>query len=99
MCKCLSKISTSSNKSTTYTKSTSTQKTEPISVCGYMYNELLQLGLLVLKILKETKDEIIKETNDQILVWIRNLDKECPDEYELNVIKEYIEHEYPEYIT
>lgn len=99
MCKCLSKISNNTLKTTTYSKS-STQTTSSVqSVCGHKYNELLTLGLLVLKILKITGDTILKEANTQILNWVRNLDKECPDEYEVNVIKEYIENEYPEYIT
>lgn len=94
MCGCLSR---KNGKRRLSSRTTSTVKVD--NSCKEMYEELSNLDLVIIKILKDLKDNILVEANKKIRIWIRDLDKGCPDEYGFNTIKQYIENEYPKYNT
>lgn len=96
MCGCLSNKTSSNSKVINKTK-LSTNSIEKISVCSDRYKELLDLDVKIITLLRKIKDDILTASSLNIRKWIRNLDRECPDEDELNIIKEYTENEYTKY--
>lgn len=69
-------------------------------ICGHMREELNTLDGIIIDIYKNhVKDPLLLESNRMIRKWVKNLENECPNYYELNTIKEYVENEYSEYIT
>lgn len=68
-------------------------------VCMDMYEELRELDLKVISLLKVTDDSILKQSNKQLRKWITDLKINCPDEYEYVTLKQYIEDEYSKYNT
>ncbi|MCA9749283.1 MAG: hypothetical protein KC414_09260 [Romboutsia sp.] len=95
MCGCLSKKNVTKNRAI----KSSTISTRRDIGCMNMYEELKNIDLVIIKILKENKDSILIQANKQLRKWINNLNIKCPNEYEINVIKEYINNEYSEYNT
>ena len=97
MCNCSSSISNNSVFDKYKKKSSTTTSSSQESVCGYMYNELLELDLKAIELLKDHSDSILTQMSAQLRTWIRNLKNECPESNELEIITEYINNEYSEY--
>lgn len=69
-------------------------------VCEHKREELNTLDGIIIDIYKNhVKDPLLLESNRMIRKWVKNLENECPNYYELNTIREYVENEYAEYIT
>lgn len=70
-------------------------KKKPTSVCGDMYNELVELSLTVQKLIKLKNDKraLYRDINSQLRLWIRNLQEQCPDDLEYETHKKFIEDE------
>lgn len=67
------------------------------SECGYLHTELSNLDLQILDMYKVSKDDNLIEVNKTLRAWITNLSRECPPSSDLNVIREFINNEYPKY--
>lgn len=101
MCGCMSNVTTSKNTSTTVNKiSVSTTTTTPLKSsinCDITYEEIRDLDLKVLQILRKEKDDFLMQINRQLIYWFRNINNECPNLEEYNIIKQYVENEYTKY--
>lgn len=101
MCGCLNNSTMS--KSNTTTKVSSTQKTSTNTIlkktveCSITYEEIRDLDLKVIQILRVHKDELLTEINRQLIYWFRNINQECPDLQEYETLKAYVENEYTKY--
>lgn len=65
--------------------------------CQYLYTELANLDLKTVDIYKKNKDIHVKEVNTILRAWIRDLKNQCPPSDELNIVRKFIEDEYPKY--
>lgn len=66
-------------------KSKSSKK--PLSECNHLYNELIQLDIDAVAKYKEVGDPVFLLINKQLRSWISKLNKECPPEGELEIIR------------
>lgn len=80
-------------------KTTVSTKRVKKSECGYLFSELSNLDLQILDLFKVTKDSKLLETNKTLRSWITNLPNECPPSSDLEIIRDYIEDEYPKHFT
>lgn len=71
----------------------------PSTDCMRMREELLALDLKAIRLQKDKNGDrmLLAETSGKIRGWISDLNYRCPDEYELNTIKTFIENEYSIY--
>lgn len=100
MCGCLSNKTSSNNRTVQSTKLHSMQEVNRVTInCFTTYEEIRDLDLKVLKLLKNNNDSFLKELNRQLIFWFRNINNECPPEEDFNLIKEYIEDEYTKHNT
>lgn len=65
--------------------------------CQYLFTELSNLDLKIIDMFKISKDNNFLPINKLLTGWIKNLTNECPPTDELNIVREYIENEYPKY--
>ena len=98
MCGCLGNKSSVSSGNYSKNKTTTTIKSKE-KVCMDLYSELKNLDFKVVQILEKNNDSLLKQANKQLRMWIRNLDKTCPPEYERQVLTQFIEDEFTKYNT
>ena len=93
MCGCGGSIKRTSGS--TRNRVTTSSSSTVVTGCRSMYNELADLDIKIIALLKlDSTDTIYRESNTQVRVWIRNLGVECPPGEEYQTLKEYIENEY-----
>lgn len=78
-------------------KSTKSTPMRKKSECDYLFTELTNLDLKILDLYKANKDANLLGVNKTLRTWITNLSRECPPTDELNVIRYFIEDEYPKH--
>lgn len=98
MCGC-SSVTTKSSPQPRYFRTSSGEELNMGEGCLYMYEELHQLELKVIELLKDHSDPILTDFNKKLRVWVRNLEVACPNEEELNIVRDYVENEYTEYFA
>lgn len=99
MCGCLNKTTTTVNSARKGKVNSSSSKSvvsSEESICGHMYLDIRALGVKIVLLLRKYKDPMLTEANKTVLGWMRNLDVTCPDNYELNVLTQFID-EYTEH--
>ena len=75
---------------------TKKNKVIPTSPCKYLYNELVTMDLKTLDLYKTTKESDLLLINGQLRIWIKELNNKCPDEDEINNIRDILNnYEYP----
>lgn len=67
------------------------QKKVTLSKCPELYEVLRSLDLRVINLLNQNLEPILKETNKQLRMWMRNLHSYCPNEEELEIVRSFVE--------
>lgn len=65
--------------------------------CTHILSELTQLRIKLTEIYHKSNDNSIIPTINTIKEWANNVNDGCPPEDDLNIIRIYIENEYPKY--
>lgn len=79
---------------TVNTSNTTTfRKGVTLSKCPELREVLRALDLRVINLLNIENKPILQETNNQLRMWMRNLNSYCPTEEELEIIREFINKE------
>lgn len=73
-------------------------KTTPVKRgCEERYQEIHDYSLRVLTLLQVKENDILNELNTKLREWLRDLRYVCPDEVEIQTIKEYLDKEENEF--
>lgn len=99
MCGCLNRNNSNSNKTISRTKNINNSGESLFIDCDITYKELSSLDLKVLEMLRaDNNNSLLKEINNKLLFWLRNIRNTCPNLGEFNTLKNYIEDEYTKFI-
>lgn len=63
-----------------------------LSKCPELYEVLRSLDLRVINLMNVENDNILMETNRQLRLWMRNLNKYCPTEEEISTVRQFVEN-------
>ncbi|MDC7251051.1 MAG: hypothetical protein PQJ49_14170 [Sphaerochaetaceae bacterium] len=100
-------VSTNSNGNATVTitrtssktvNSVDTSLTEKKVNCEFSYHQVRRLKIRLVLLKKKYEDKMLDEAYETVLMWLNNLNTTCPDNYEFNVLSQFI-NEYTEYNT
>ena len=73
-------------------------KTTPVKRgCEERYQEIHDYSLRVLTLLQVKENDILNELNTKLREWLRDLRYVCPDEVQIQTIKEYLDKEENEF--
>lgn len=60
---------------------------------------LNDLNIKVLDMLKVERNSLLLEANKQIRLWIKNINRRCPNPQEYQIMIDYVNNEYTKYNT
>ena len=65
--------------------------------CEERYQEIHDYSMRVLTILQVKETELLNELNVKLRNWLQDLRYNCPDEGEIQIVKEYLDKEENEF--
>jgi len=75
------------------TLSTTKSQAVTLSKCPELQEVLRALDLRVLNLLAVQQTALLLETNRQLRFWMRNLNKYCPTEEEIDTVTQFVSNE------
>jgi len=64
-----------------------------LSKCPELYETLRSIDLRVINLLNINNSDILRETNRQLRIWMRNLNKYCPSQEEIEILEQFVNNE------
>lgn len=68
------------------------RNTVGLSKCPELHEVLRSLDLRVINLLNKESNSLLMETNRQLRLWMRNLNKYCPSEEEIETVRLFLEN-------
>ena len=73
------------------------RSTSPVDNCTYLMTELINLRIKLTEIYHKSSDSNIPTSINTITKWTVHLNTECPPEDDINIIRTFVDNEYPKY--